>query len=383
MTDSDHRIPTELQRSSREPDVLRRQLATWLAARLPSGASPRITDLSATSATGLSSDTILLTAEWDDGAGRQPHDLVARIAPDMADVPVFPSYDLDLQFRVIGDVGRLSSVPVPALFWAEDDPSHVGAPFFVMGRVDGVVPPDLMPYTFGDNWLYDASPEDQARLAASTVEVLAGLHGIDRATETFSYLSFGGAPAGADDSPLRNHVAHTRAWYDWVALESGPSSVIERAFSWIEEHWPDTESPAVVSWGDSRIGNILYDNFEPAAVLDWEMAGLGPCELDLAWLIYSHRVFQDIAGSMGLPGLPEFLRPDDVATEYENRTGHALRDLDFYGTYAALQWAIVFVRTARRSVHFGEREMPAELDDVIVNRDGLEAMFAGAYWTAE
>ena len=57
-----------------------------------------------------------------------------------------------------------------------------------------------------------------------------------------------------------------------------------------------------MSWGDSRIGNILYRDFVPAAVLDWEMAGLGPRELDLAWLVYSHRVFQDIAGSMGLPG---------------------------------------------------------------------------------
>ena len=97
--------------------------------------------------------------------------------------------------------------------------------------------------------------------------------------------------------------------------------------------------------------------------------------------MYSQSVFQDIAESMGLPGLPDFLRPDDVFAAYERSTGYAPRDLEFFGTYAALQWAIVFVRTARRSVHFGEREMPDELDEVIVNRDGIESMLSGTYWT--
>ncbi len=157
--------------------------------------------------------------------------------------------------------------------------------------------------------------------------------------------------------------------------------MIERTFAWLEDHWPGDEGDSVVSWGDSRIGNVLYRDFAPAAVLDWEMAGLGPRELDLAWLVYSHRVFQDIAASMALPGLPDFMRPTDVLTEYEQRSGYTPRHLDFFGTYAALQWAIVFVRTTRRSVHFGEQQMPDDLDDVIVNRDGLEAMLAGTYWT--
>src|SRR4051794_16097554 len=272
MSEPNTPVQTELQRSSRDGAVLQRQLEKWLASRLPGTASPAITAVSATSATGLSSDTILFAADWDDGDGRRSHDLVARIAPDGADVPVFPSYDLDRQFRVIDDVGRLSSVPVPPLYWSEPDALHVGAPFFVMGRVDGVVPPDLMPYTFGDNWLHDAAPEQRARLQSASVRVLADLHAIDQPTERFAYLAFT-SHAG---SPLQRHVAHTRAWYDWVAEESGPSPVIERAFVWLEDHWPSDKSDAVVSWGDSRIGNVLYRDFAPVAVLDWEMAGLGP-----------------------------------------------------------------------------------------------------------
>jgi aminoglycoside phosphotransferase (APT) family kinase protein len=377
MSNTNRPVPTELQRSSRDPAVMQQQLEAWLTGRLPDDAKPRITGLSATSTTGLSSDTILFSAEWDEGAGRQTHELVARIAPDAVDVPVFPSYDLERQYRVIDDVGRRSRVPVPDLYWSEPDAHHVGAPFFVMGRVDGVVPPDLMPYTFGDNWLHDAAPSARQRLQSATVAVLADLHGIAEAPERFDYLAF----IDNGDTALRRHVAHTRAWYDWVAEESGTSPLIDRGFVWLDDHWPAEEGETVVSWGDSRIGNILYRDFTPVAVLDWEMAGLGPRELDLAWLIYSHRVFEDIAHSMGLPGMPDFMRHDDVLAEYERVSDYAPTHLDFYGTYAAVQWAIVFVRTARRSVHFGEREMPDLLDEVIVNRDGLEAMFAGTYWT--
>ncbi len=119
-------VPTEMQRSSRDPAVLQDQLETWLVGRLPSDACPAITAIAATSATGLSSDTILMTAEWNEGSDRTARELVARIAPDAADVPVFPSYDLERQFRVIGDVGRLSAVPVPDLYWSENDTAACG-----------------------------------------------------------------------------------------------------------------------------------------------------------------------------------------------------------------------------------------------------------------
>ena len=49
---------------------------------------------------------------------------------------------------------------------------------------------------------------------------------------------------------------------------------------WLLEADP---GPDVLSWGDARIGNIIYAGFEPAAVLDWEMAALGPRELDVSW----------------------------------------------------------------------------------------------------
>ena len=368
---------TDLKRSSRDRDEVRRRLEAWLATKLPPGAAPRIDALEGTSANGMSSETLLVDARWREDGVERSERLVARLAPGAEDVPVFPSYDLGRQFDAIRLVGELTDVPVPPVWWSEPDGAAIGAPFFVMGRVDGRVPPDVMPYNFGDSWLHDASPADQRHLQDATVDVIARLHAIGDAPGRFAFL----APGTEGDTPLRRRFALTRAWYAFAATDGFGSPLVERALSWLEDHWPAGDAETVLCWGDSRIGNVMYDGFDPVAVLDWEMATLGPRELDVAWLVYGHRMFEDIAASMGLPGMPHFLRADDVAATYESLTGHTPHDLAWFGTYSAVQYAIVFLRTGARSVHFGEVEMPASVDDLVMNREPLERMLAGTYWS--
>jgi aminoglycoside phosphotransferase (APT) family kinase protein len=365
-----------MQRSSRDPEALRNSLATWLATKLAPGANPAVPEIGATTANGMSSDTILFRADWSEGTTSRSESMVARVAPHDEDVPVFPTYDLERQFEVMRLVGECTAVPVPRTWWLETDSIPIGSPFFVMERVEGEVPPDVMPYNFGDSWVHDASPAEQRKLQDSTVSVLAELHDIEAVEDRFDFLAF--AEAGA--TPLRRHVAHTRAWYEF-AHEGHRSDLVEQGFRWLDDHWPTHEGDAVVSWGDSRIGNVMYREFEPVAVLDWEMAALGPRELDLAWLVNAHGVFEHLASGFELAGMPQFLRVDDVAQEYERLTGYTPRDLDFYLTYAAVEWAIVFLRTGLRAVHFGEREMPDDIHDLMHHRGMLEQMLNGTYWT--
>ena len=233
------------------------------------------------------------------------------------------------------------------------------------------MPPDNLPYNFGNNWLFEATAAQQRALQDATVDVLAALH----AMPAPDFLEFD----VSGDTALRRHVAHTWRWYEFVAADVGSSPLIEAAFAWLDTHWP-AESPAVVSWGDARIGNVLYQDFAPVAVLDWEMAGVGPREVDLGWLIHAHRSFEDIAALAGLPGMPEFMRRAEVVARYTATSGYEPRDLDFFETYAALQWGIVFLRTGTRQVRFGEREMPAEPDELLFNRDPLRRMLEGTYF---
>ena len=362
-----------IQTATRDLDDTRLRLEQWLAGRLPSGA-PAVTELRMPAANGMSSETLLFDAEWDEGGARRTHELVARVAPDPANKPVFPVYDLDRQFRIIQTLGELGSVPVPEVFWSEAGADAIGAPFFVMERIEGAVPPDVMPYNFG-SWLSEATPEEQTRLTASSLRTLAAIHATPAPTETLPFLV---DPRGAG-SALRQHVDVQRDYYEWVAAGTR-SPLIEASFDWLDAHWPDAEGPTVLSWGDARIGNMMYRDFEVVAVFDWEMAALAPREVDVAWFIVMHRFFEDIAAKYGLGGMPHFLRYDDVVRRYESFAGVALADLEFFTMYAALRQGIVMSQTQRRAIHFGEAEMPDDVDDLIMHRAMLEEMLAGTYW---
>ena len=70
-----------------------------------------------------------------------------------------------------------------------------------------------------------------------------------------------------------------------------------------------------------------------------------------------------------------------MAEGYEKRTGHAVRDLAFYETYAALRHGIVMTRVTARAVHFGQSEWPPNADDVIPHKAVLERMLDGSFWS--
>src|SRR5215475_11448169 len=117
---------SEMRRSSRDPDQLRDSLTGWLRETLGSDADPEVLKLWGTSATGMSSETILLDARWNEGGSTTEHALVARMAPDATDVPVFPNYDLRRQFDVIRLAGERTSIPVPRMYWLEPDAAAAG-----------------------------------------------------------------------------------------------------------------------------------------------------------------------------------------------------------------------------------------------------------------
>ncbi|HLX87602.1 MAG TPA: phosphotransferase family protein [Acidimicrobiales bacterium] len=371
MTD-DATDTTRPRTSTRDREDLHRRLVAWLGQRV---VDPEVSELVVPESNGMSSETLLFDAAWGPAGERHTQRCAARLAPDLDAAPVFPVYDLERQFRVMRLIGERSRVPVPATLWLETDAGPLGSPFFVMERVDGLVPPDVMPYPFG-SWVTEANPADQRKLQDSAVRTLAALHGAAVTPADLEFLELD----RPGDSALRRHVADTAAYYEWVVSDGARSPLIERSFAWLDEHWPTDEGPTTVSWGDARIGNMMFRNFEPVAVLDWEMAAVGPREIDLGWMIYLHRFLDDIAVQAGLPGMPGFMRRDDVAATYEQASGYAPRDLDFFTLYAALRHAVVMSRVARRQVLFGEIAMPEDPDDMIMHRPSLQLMLDGDYW---
>ena len=367
-TGGNHRVERP-KTFTRDLGATREALEKWLSTHL--GAPAHISELDIPPTSGMSSVTILFEATWGD----QRADLVGRIPPDETSYPVFPSYDIAGQFRTMQLVRELTDVPVPEPLWVENDGSVIGQPFFVMRRVDGLVPPDIMPYPFGESWLFKASLDEQRKLQDASVKVIADLHAVSEPERHFAFLHEG----TEGDTALRRHYRrHYLDYYDWASKETR-SPLVEACLQWLEDNWPD-ECETVLSWGDARIGNILYRDFEPVAVLDWEMASLAPREVDLGWMIYLHCFFQDMALAYGMAGMPDFMRRAEMEATYEAMTGHRPADMDWYCMLGAARHGIVSLRTGLRGVHFDGAPMPDDVDDLVMHRTTLEKMLAGTYW---
>ncbi|ANI38904.1 phosphotransferase family protein [Mycolicibacterium vaccae] len=365
-----------LQRSSRDMSNVPAALSQWLSMLMPD-TTPEITVESGIDANGMSSETILLRGRWLQAGESVEQNWVARVAPTDADIPVFEHYRLDHQHEVMRRVAELTDVAVPPVRWLEPTGEVLGRPFFLMDRVDGIVPPDVMPYTFGDNWLFDASPEQQRQLQDRTVGVLAALHSIPDAQQVFGFLQDVDPPG---ETALHRHFGWLKNWYEFSVPDIGRSSLVDRALTWLDDHFPDdvAATEPVLCWGDSRIGNVMYRDFSPVAVLDWEMATVGPRELDLAWISFAHMVFQELTKLAGLPGMPDFLREDDVRATYRDLTGVEVGDLRWFHVYSAVVWCCVFMRTGARRVHFGEIEKPADVETLFYHGSLLKRLIGEA-----
>jgi aminoglycoside phosphotransferase (APT) family kinase protein len=319
---------------------------------------------------GMSSETVL----FEMTLGGETERYAARLAPMPEVYPVFPEYDIELQAKCMRLVQARTDVPVPDVRWVELDPQWLGTPFLVMRRVDGEAPPDIPPYVFG-GWVADAPPETRAAMQRHTLQVLKKLHELSPSNADLAFL----ARPKHGETALRQQIGYQRWYYDW-AREGMSYPLIDRTFEWLEANWPE-EGETVLNWGDARVGNVLYRDFAPIAVLDWEMATIGPREVDLAWMIFQHTFFHDMAVTFGLPGMTDFMQWDSVIAEYEELTGHKVENLEWFTIYAALRFAIVSIRTSKRGIAYGTMEEPADPDDLVMFRGLLEKMLDGTYWS--
>ena len=352
------------QTSTRDVAATVAAFQQWIRARVSAAAEVEVTG--APTGAGLSSDTVLF--DLVDAGKRRGY--VLRLPPPEDAFPLFPWYDLGRQVAAMRLVAERSAVPVPRIPWYEPDPAPLGAPFFVMDRLDGFVAPDIPPYVF-DGWMLELSTQQLERMEHGVVQAIAGIHAValdDADAATFSLDEPG-------DTPLQRHVAHQRRYYDWIRKD-GRFPLIEALFAWLEARWPDESEAPMLSWGDSRIANILFRDSDVVGVLDWEAVALGPRELDLGWLLYFHDYYQRIATRFGKPGLPGFLEPQRVIATYAAIAGHDVRDLDWYLAYAALRQGLTSIRVSERAVHFGERARPDDPDDLVMDRDCIEEILS-------
>ncbi len=303
-----------LQRSARDVSTLPDVMSRWLSTVMPGGASPQVTVESGVDSNGMSSETIILTGRWDADGEQHEEKWVARVAPSrrrragVLVVPDGPPVRRDPAGRREDRRARAASAVAGA-------DRH---------RAGHAVLPDGLRVRRG------AARRDALHVRRTTGSpTRPRSRGAScRTTPSTCWRSCirsrrprppsGSWPTVDEANALRRNLNWLKSWYEFAVPDIGRSPLVEQALAWLEANWPDdvAATQPVLVWGDSRVGNVLYEDFKPVAVLDWEMATLGPREMDAAWMIFAHMVFQELAGLAGMPGLPDFMREDDVKATY-------------------------------------------------------------------
>jgi aminoglycoside phosphotransferase (APT) family kinase protein len=345
----------------RDPSELVAGLTAW--ARAVRRHDVVVTDVRAPDS-GMANDTVLFRLDGEP--------LVARLSPaPETPYPTFPTYDLERQERVIHLVRTRTSVPVPEVVHLERSDEWLGVPFLVSRAVDGLVPSDNPPYLLDPGgWFLQGTPEQWTRLEVATIGVLAQLHRIVDDGEETKFLQ----PGVPGDTALERQLADVRAYYEW-ARDGHSIPVIERAIDMLSATIPPNDR-SVLCWGDGRPGNIIYRDFEPVAVLDWEMATVAPPETDVAWLTFFQRFFAGMAEQFDLPPVPDMFGRVETMATYERLSGEALDDLSWYEALSGVRFGAILARMHLRSAAFGMQELPDDADSMIMFAPLLEQMLA-------
>jgi aminoglycoside phosphotransferase (APT) family kinase protein len=243
---------------------------------------------------------------------------------------VYPDDLFDIQYKLMRLLHERSWAPIAKPLWFEDSAEILGAPFFVMEKLQGRVAVSIPPYA-QTGWVAEASPAQRAKLWENGVQALAGLQKIP-----VSELNF---LAGPDGAGLEQEWGKYIRFVAWIS-RGRTWPVLEAALKQLRARWPK-HRPAGLVWGDARLGNLMFnDKFEVVAMMDWEQPSLGGALHDLAWwLVLSDAMH-------GRPHLEGMGTREQTIALWREVTGISTDDLNWYEDFTALKIGCLSVSTA-------------------------------------
>jgi aminoglycoside phosphotransferase (APT) family kinase protein len=286
---------------------------------------------------GHSNLTFLITqGDPSSGSGQVKH-YVLRRPPRPPYLPT--AHDVLREHRIISALAQ-TTFPVPRLIRSCDDNSVIGAPFYLMERVNGVVIRNQIPPQF------DTS-QDRQVIADAVIRTLVALHAID-------YNAIGLGNLGKPDGYLARQVKRWIGQLDGARTRDIPT--LNEVGEWLQAHIPESPAATLVH-GDFRIDNVMFAPQSPprvVAVLDWEMSTLGDPLADLGYLLSFWREagepnatplpddMGDVTSQAGFPSRAE------IAARYEELSGRKAANLTFYIVLAIWKLAILLEGSYKR-----------------------------------
>lgn len=243
------------------------------------------------------------------------------------------AHDMRREYQVITAL-RDTDVPVPPAYALCSDADVLGAPFYVMAKVDGIA------YRTAEQ-IAPLGPARVQDIAERMIDTLALLHAVDPG-------AVGLGEFGRPEGFLARQVRRWKKQLD--ASRSRPVAGIDELHALLAADPPDGGDATIVH-GDYRLDNILVDaNDQLAAIVDWEMATLADPLTDVGLLIVYQRMDRLGEGPMAsdAPGYPS---EAEVLARYAERSGRDLSGLGFYIALASFKLAVILEGIHFRYVH--------------------------------
>ena len=295
------------------------RLSAYLAAHLPGLDGPLTVEQFPA---GFSNLTYLLRIN--------DRELVLRRPPIGAKIKT--AHDMSREYRILSHLYPVySKVPRPLLFC--DDEAIIGAPFYVMERVNGVILRAQPPRGL------DLSPQLMRGLSETFTENLAEIH-------AFDYNAAGLGDLGSPQGYVKRQVEGWTKRYHNARTDDVPS--IEQLADWLVERLPPDSPHAALIHNDYKYDNIVLapdDLTRVVAVLDWEMATIGDPLMDFGtslgyWVEKSDPEEWQRYG-FGLTSLPGSFTRAELLDHYIKRSGRSIEYPVFYFAYGLLKIAVI------------------------------------------
>ena len=241
------------------------------------------------------------------------------------------AHDMSREYRVLSKL-HAHYPPGPRVLLFCDDASVLGAPFYLMDPIHGVilrrdVPPGL-----------DFSPETARRLCESFLDNLALLHGLD-------YNAVGLADLGKPQGYLERQV---RGWIErYHGSKTHDIPEVETISNWIQQHMPASSAAALIH-NDYKYDNVVLDPHDLTriiGVLDWEMCTIGDPLTDLgsalAYWIDASDPAEVLETRWGPTTYPGSLTRVQLVQRYAQKTGRDVSEMVFYLVFARFKIAVI------------------------------------------
>lgn len=248
------------------------------------------------------------------------------------------AHDMSRESRVI-EAMATSQVPVATVVASCADDSIIGAPFYVMDKIEG-----FTLRTAKDTG--NLTPAQRAGLADNMVRVLADLHEVD--PDDVGLSTFG-KPVGYLERQLKRWVRQ------WDTIKTREAPQLAELAARLEATMPELKYPGIVH-GDYKIDNFMLDNADPTnilALLDWEMATLGDTLADVGQMVSfwdePNGLHNPItAGATAHPGFPSAA---EVVEKYATLRGIDVSAINWYVVFADFKLAVILEQIHAR--HLG------------------------------